>query len=78
RVFDKLRVSGEMAPELFNVFSTVAKVNHPSESKNLDARKSLPLFGDVEIVVTQYAKEVNMTLGHVTVPSLYLEHPKGW
>ena len=78
RVFDKLRVSGDMAPELFNVYSTVAKVGTPSKSKNLESRKSLPLFGGTELVVSQYAKEINMTLGHDAVPSLEVVRDRNW
>lgn len=62
-VAKQIRIDGKVAPELFALFPSVAKVRDTREdAKFVEARRSLPLFGNKAIFVTQYKKDVTADL----------------
>ncbi len=66
KVRNQIKVDPRTAPQLFRLYPNIAKVNTTSEAKILDAKRSLPLFGNKAIQVEQYAdivkrEEINKT-----------------
>jgi hypothetical protein len=73
KVMKQLKMDGNVTPELFKMYPNIAKVNHPDGSnKNLDYRRSLPLFGNTAIVVSQYRQQITQTLNRHEVPTITL------
>lgn len=67
----QIKIDGSVAPELFKLYPSVAKVNFAAPPE-LEGRHSLPLFGNRVINVTQYAKEVDIKAAQRVVPSIEL------
>lgn len=72
KVNKQIKLDGSVAPELFKLYPTVAKVQTSSPA-GLDGRHSLPLFGNRVITVTQYSREVDSNAFDRIVPSIRLE-----
>lgn len=67
----QIKIDGSVAPELFKLYPSIAKVNFAA-APQLEGRHSLPLFGNRVINVTQYAKEIDITAYQRVVPSIEL------
>lgn len=75
KVMKQLKMDGNVTPELFKMYPNLAKVNHPDGSnKNLDYRRSLPLFGNTVFVVSQYRPQITQGLSRHEVPSITIEN----
>lgn len=69
----QIKVDPRMSPQLFRLYPNIAKVNSDADARILEAKRSLPLFGNVAIQVEQYAdvvrrEEINKT----NVPNIKL------
>lgn len=74
KVMAQLKMDGNVTPELFKMYPTISKVNHPDgANKNLDYRRSLPLFNNASIVVSQYRPQITQRLNYHEVPAIKLE-----
>lgn len=72
KVNKQIKLDGTVAPELFKLYPSVAKVQ-TSAPECLDGRHSLPLFGNRVITVTQYSREVDSNAFDRIVPTIRLE-----
>ncbi len=71
KVMKQLKMDGNVSPELFKMYPNISKVNHPDgTNKNLDYRRSLPLFGNTTFVVSQYRPQITQNLNYHEVPSI--------
>lgn len=71
KVMAQLKMDGTVTPELFKMYPSISKVNHPDGSnKNLDYRRSLPLFNNTALIVSQYRPQVTQHLNYHQVPSI--------
>lgn len=74
KVMKQLKMDGNVTPELFKMYPSIAKINHPDgKNSNLDYRRSLPLFGNTYIVVSQYRPQVTQGLKAHEVPSIRID-----
>lgn len=71
-IYDQLTFDGDYTIDMFEAYSTLAKVQASSDHKHLEARKTLPLFGGNEIVVTNYKRNFSTKINHSAVPSIRL------
>lgn len=76
KVANTFKIDGSVAPQLFKVYPSAAKVNHSfgdmRADKNLEIRRSLPLFGNRAIAVSQYRSTVEVGCGRHSIPKLTL------
>lgn len=73
KVLKQLRIDGTVSPELFKMYPNVSKLSHTGVNKNLDYRRSLPLFGNASIVISQYKAQATQNLHRHEVPSITIE-----
>lgn len=73
KVLKQLRIDGTVSPELFKMYPNISKVAHSGANKNLDYRRSLPLFGNSSIVISQYKPQATQNLHRHEVPSITIE-----
>lgn len=73
KVLKQLRIDGTISPELFKMYPNISKINHTGANKNLDYRRSLPLFGNRSIVISQYKAQATQNLHRHEVPSITIE-----
>lgn len=69
-IYSQLTFDGQYTIDMFGLYSSLAKVQTSSEAAHLEARKTLPLFGGTEIVVTDYRKNFSTQINHTAVPSI--------
>lgn len=73
KVGKQVRIDGKVAPELFKLFPSVAKVRDVNTDEDfLEAMRSLSLFNNKVISVLQYKKEVTADLRMHMTPTLKL------
>lgn len=73
KVAKQIRIDGKIAPELFSLYPSIAKVRDASRDEDyIEARRSLSLFGNKAIAVTQYKKEVKTDLRIHNTPDIRL------
>lgn len=72
----RIKIDGNMSPEFFKLYPSVAKVNHTfgdvKADKNLEIRRSLPLFNNKALVISQYRRDVEVGAGNHSIPKLTL------
>lgn len=73
KVAKQIKIDGKIAPELFTMFPSIAKIRDSrQDAKYVESCRSLPLFGNKAIFVTQYKKEVSADLRYHLTPEVTL------
>lgn len=71
-----IKVDTSIAPEFFKLYPSVSKVNHSfdkgSVDRILDTKRSLPLFGNKVLAISQYKREVEVSGARHAIPKLTL------
>lgn len=70
------KVPSNGLPKLSSVFPSISKANHPLDGKNtanLIAHRSLPLFGNQHIIVTDFKPTVDVTIKEKAFPSITIK-----
>jgi hypothetical protein len=73
KTLKQIKVDGTISPRLFEYYPSIAKVTTNGSNKNLDYKKSLGLFGNTEIVLSQYKPVVSQDIRSHEVPSIQFE-----
>lgn len=59
------KIKTDKVPSMIKAFPTVAKLNHSVDNPNLEAKRSLPLFGNEAIEVTALKPQITTDAGKV-------------
>ena len=73
KVRSQIKVDPRTAPQLFNLYPSISKVNTDASARILEAKRSLPLFGNTAIQVEQYADVVRREdISKTNIPNVKL------